>query len=98
MRMKNCSSKVVLATVYNNLNSLHRQGLIRKVTMENAPDCYDKATRHDHIICKKCGKLSDIILEDLTAKWTEETGISIDSYDLKLFYICEECRKKEGGL
>ena len=85
---------VVLATVYNNLNRLLQEGLIRKVSVEGMPDRYDRIQRHDHLVCKGCGRLLDIDLGDLTAQLEEIAGISILSYDLKLTYLCEECRKK----
>lgn len=85
---------VVLATVYNNLNRLWQEDLIRKVSVEGMPDRYDRILRHDHLVCKSCGRLLDIDLGDLTAQLEEKAGISILSYDLKLTYLCEECRKK----
>lgn len=85
---------VVLATVYNNLNRLCQEDLIRKVSVEGMPDRYDRTLRHDHLVCKQCGRLLDIDLGDLTAQLEQEAGISILSYDLKLMYLCEDCRKK----
>ena len=84
---------VVLATVYNNLNRLWQEDLIRKVSVEGMPDRYDRIQRHDHLVCKSCGRLLDIDLGDLTTQLEEKAGISILSYDLKLTYLCEECRK-----
>ena len=85
---------VVLATVYNNLNRLWQEDLIRKVSVEGMPDRYDRILRHDHLVCKSCGRLLDVDLGDLTTQLEEKAGISILSYDLKLTYLCEECRKK----
>lgn len=85
---------VVLATVYNNLNRLWEENRIRKVSVEGMPDRYDRIQRHDHLVCQKCGKLLDIDLGDLTAQLEQKVGIPILSYDLKLLYLCEECRKK----
>lgn len=85
--------KVVLATVYNNLNRLWQEDRIRKVSIEGMPDRYDRIQRHDHLVCKRCGRLSDVDLGDLTAQLEQAAGISILSYDLKLTYLCEECRK-----
>ena len=48
---------VVLATVYNNLNKLWEEGYIRKVAVEGQPDRYDRTERHDHLVCKVCGRL-----------------------------------------
>lgn len=89
-------NKVVLATVYNNLSYLCEQGLIRKISVDGYSDRYDKIEKHDHLICKKCGKISDIMLEDLTSKLQNQTDISILSYELKLNYICDECLDNEN--
>ena len=85
---------VVLATVYNNHNRLWQENLIRKVSVEGMPDRYDRIQRHDHLVCKGCGRLLDIDLGDLTPQLEQKAGISILSYDLKLTYLCEDCQKK----
>ena len=87
---------VVLATVYNNLNRLRLEERIRKVSVEGMPDRYDRVLRHDHLVCKECGKLLDVDLGDLTAQLEQKVGTAILSYDLKLVYLCDECRKKKG--
>ncbi len=84
--------KVVLATVYNNLNRLWEEDRIRKVSVEGMPDRYDRIQRHDHLVCKKCGRLLDVDLGDLTVQLERAAGQAILSYDLKLMYLCEECR------
>ena len=93
--LKKTEPKVVLATVYNNLNTLCSEDLIRKISMEGSPDRYDKIRRHDHLICKRCGKLSDIMFEDLAGRLEEQLRENILSYDLRVFYLCPECRTKE---
>ena len=93
LRLKENSSKTVLATVYNNLKTLHENELIRKVSVEGCPDRYDKVTKHDHLVCKQCGQLTDIVLDDLTKKLETEIGEAILSYDLKVSYICPACRQ-----
>lgn len=92
LELKKMEPKVVQATVYNNLNMLHREGLIRKVSMEGSPDRYDKIKKHDHLVCKKCGALSDVSFHDLTEGLEEQLGEGILSYDLKVFYLCPKCR------
>ncbi|MBR4700765.1 MAG: transcriptional repressor [Oscillospiraceae bacterium] len=95
LRLKASNSKVVLATVYNNLNLLYEQDQIRKVSVEGYPDRYDKTIKHDHLVCKKCGALSDICFSDLTAQLQAQISEEILSYDLKVNYICPSCRRKE---
>lgn len=93
--MKNKYPKIVLATVYNNVNKLWKAGKIRKVSVENMPDRYDRLTKHDHLVCQKCGKLADISFEDLTASLRKQLGEDFLSYDLKVFYLCPDCRTQE---
>ena len=87
--------KVVLATVYNNLNRLWEDGRIRKVSVEGMPDRYDRIERHDHLVCRCCGKLLDLDLTDLTEQLQKQVGVPLLAYDLKLIYLCEECRAKQ---
>ena len=90
--LKKIYPSVSLATIYNNLNKLCEAGLIRKVSIEGSPDRYDRIEKHDHLVCTKCGRLADICFEDLTASLKEQLGSSFFAYDLKVFYICPECR------
>lgn len=94
LRLKEENNRVVLATVYNNLNALYEQNLIRKISIEGSPDRYDKIIRHDHLICRECGKISDIALDDLTEKLHAATGEDVLSYDLKISYICPACKER----
>ena len=94
-QLRQSCPQVVLATVYNNLNRLWKEGRIRKVSVEGSPDRYDRILRHDHLVCKRCGRLLDIDLGDLTAQLERQVGFSILAYDLKLLYLCEECRKDQ---
>lgn len=87
---------VVLATVYNNLNKLWNENLIRKVSAEGMPDRYDRMEKHDHLMCRQCGKLIDVSLKDLTETFEKQLGFSILSYDLKLLYICEDCLSRNS--
>ena len=42
LELKKKCPKVVLATVYNNVNKLWKAGRIRKISVENMPDRYDQ--------------------------------------------------------
>lgn len=91
-RLKERYPNVVPATVYNNLNKLWESGLIRKVSIEGMPDRYDSAQKHDHLVCKRCGKILDVSFEDLTAPLRSQLGEDFLFYDLKVYYLCPECR------
>ena len=91
-RLKKRYPKVVPATVYNNVNKLWETGLIRKVSVEGMPDRYDRVQKHDHLVCRHCGKIMDISFEDLTAPLRSQLGEDFLFYDLKVYYLCPECR------
>ena len=86
---------VALATVYNNLNRLWQEERIRKISVEGMPDRYDRIRRHDHVVCKGCGRLLDVDLGDLTAQLERAAGRPILAYDLKLIDLCQACREKQ---
>ena len=96
-KLRKIHPQVVLATVYNNLNRLLEEELIRKVSVEGMPDRYDRMKKHDHLVCRRCGKLSDITLEDLTASLKKQLGDDVLYYDLKVYYVSPTCREKEKG-
>ena len=92
--------KVALATVYNNLNRLWEEDLIRKISVEGMPDRYDRIQRHDHLVCMHCGRIEDIQLEDLSERLYSRLGKSFLFYDLKIYDLCPACRaaqQTEGG-
>lgn len=91
LKVKEGGKKMSFATVYNSLNSLHKEGFIHKVTLDGSPDRYDKTIRHDHLICKKCGVIKDVFLKDLTSEIEKEVKNCI-SYDLNISYICDNCK------
>lgn len=94
LRAKEISPKVVLSTVYNNINRLAQDGAIRRISLEGCPDRYDKTVKHDHLVCRNCGRLSDVFLSDLTDTLQSQTGQDILSYNLIIHYVCPECRNK----
>ena len=96
LKLKEAHPNVVLATVYNNLNKLLKEELVRKVSIEGMQDRYDRMKKHDHLVCRQCGKLADVTLEDLSASLRKQLGEDFLYYDLKVYYVCPECRAKQN--
>jgi Fe2+ or Zn2+ uptake regulation protein len=81
------------ATVYNNLRSLEEEGLIRKITGEGGADFYDSSfVLHGHLICTSCHEIRDVNAPKLLDEFKRLCGADVDSYELKLRYVCEKCR------
>lgn len=92
--MKANNPKIAQGTVYNNLNNLVKEGRIIRISESGFPDMFDNTTHHDHMICVKCGRLTDVKLPDFTDTIEQNTAGKITSYDLRVRYICPECMKK----
>lgn len=91
--MRSRNSKISQASVYNNLNALEQQGFIVRLTSGDGPDRFDGTKRHDHAVCINCGEYSDLSVHDLTGEIEGLLGQPIVSYELKINYLCEKCRK-----
>ncbi len=94
--LRNKNIKISLATIYNNLQFLVSSNLIRKISIGDGPDLYDRIRRHDHLICAKCGKITDVELEDLKEFFEKNIGVTLLSYDLKLNYLCNDCKENKN--
>lgn len=93
--LRNQYPSVSRATVYNNLNKLCKANLIRKVSIEGSPDRFDRTEKHDHLVCQECGQLADAYFADLTQMLHNQIGEAFLAYDLKVFYICPECKERQ---
>ena len=94
-QMKQKNPKIAQATVYNNLNALVADGKLIRLPQPGSPDRYDNTTRHDHLICTRCGALTDFRFTDLTRDIESALGARIQSYDLRIHYVCPACRKAQ---
>lgn len=86
---------IVLATVYNNLNAMTSEGLMRRVRIFGQPDRYDYMRQpHDHLVCDHCGAITDISLGDFLSELEEKTGLRLEYYELNMHYICDACKER----
>lgn len=84
--------EIVMATVYNNLNALDAEGVIRRVRRSGGPDYFDGNTAtHDHMVCDRCGRIQDVSLGDFAADLQRRLGTKITGYELNIHYVCDKC-------
>jgi|SRR5690625_149105 len=85
-----------LATVYNNLNFLCKNGLARELTFSNASSRYDgDTTDHYHIICSNCSKIVDFYypsLKEIEALAEQTTDFKVSHHQLEIYGTCKTCR------
>lgn len=97
--LKKDNPELSLGTVYRNLTKLTEIGAIKKVSLPNQVDKFDKNLEpHAHFICDECGSITDINIPGMDKfldKISDEDGISIRKYDLTLNGICRKCKSKK---
>lgn len=89
--------RVSRATVYRTLNEMVEAGLLRKVARSQNRDVYEHDygyPRHDHLICAKCGSLTEFenaplagILEQVAL----QHGFRVTGHRLEVHGLCESC-------
>ena len=90
------------ATVYNNLRSLAKAGLVREVMSEGKAARFDaNLRRHHHFICERCHAVEDISWFDLphSAGRAALGGREVSKYEIVFRGVCVRCRNSqpEGG-
>ena len=89
---------ISLGTVYRNLNLLVETGEILKLTCGNGPDHYDgNAAPHYHFVCRECGQVYDIDLDEMTglnASVQSKAPGKIDSHSILCYGHCYQCMEK----
>lgn len=87
-------------TVYRNLNSLSEDGEILRVGVPGSADHFDhNCTEHYHVICVRCGKVSDVDMDpiaSLTERINETHGFDFLGCDILFKGICPECKKQSS--
>ena len=91
---------IALGAVYRNLSIMTEKGEIRRITVPGEPDRFDMdVSRHDHIVCKRCGRVYDIG-SGITYIPREALpdGIRLLDTDLVLNCICPVCAERSGEI
>ena len=91
---------ISLATVYNSLRYLKKEGLIGEIRFGKDARRYDrKLTQHDHAICNNCGELVDLEMplpDGLFERAANRSKFKVESIELTLRGLCPECTKQES--
>ena len=87
-----------LATVYRSLDLLVREGLVRRIRINGEPDRFDGTLApHIHVICRVCGAVRDLFVEDIVAQLVAAAGGHEVSCEINIWETCENCKNKLKG-
>ena len=87
-----------LATVYKTLDFFKQLGLVQELNVGEPSSRYDAVVQcHPHTVCKVCGKVEDLHMEQLTEvakKLVPDLDFDVEMELLILYGTCGACRKK----
>lgn len=88
--------KVNKTTVYRQIERLIGEGRVIEVELGDGKKRYElkDLRHHHHLVCKSCGKLEDIELdeENLLMEVSKRTKFKVDSHNLEFFGKCINCK------
>lgn len=96
VRLREQGVGISRATVYHTLDLLFRFNLVTKIDLGHKHTHYEKSwgvANHLHIICLKCGQVSEATSSELGGmmeKLCGEHGYSLGSFSLQLFGECTD--------
>jgi Fur family peroxide stress response transcriptional regulator len=87
---------ISLGTVYRNLNTLVEQKRIICINTNDKAHYDARIEPHYHFICKKCGKITDIEIDEYTVKnlindVEKKSGNKLEYLDIKMSGVCFQC-------
>jgi Fur family peroxide stress response transcriptional regulator len=87
---------ISLATVYNTLEVLAREGTVQKLDIDPARKRYDPDTSlHHHLICTACGSVVDVRGDyRLHVPPRQRAGYRIDRSHVDFYGVCPRCRDR----
>ncbi len=96
--MKKKNYHVSLATLYNNIDILIDAGLLVRHQFDKG-NTYEKTMdniKHDHFICRQCGKIYEVSLskvEDVKNEVFQKYDFDVVSHFLTIYGICSNCKE-----
>ncbi|MBF0931450.1 MAG: transcriptional repressor [Actinomyces graevenitzii] len=96
-------TKVGLATVYRNLQSLAEEDLVDTVRSDDGEALYRLCTNeghHHHLVCRSCGKAVEIagsLFENWVHDIASANGFTKVEHVAEFFGLCNECSQKQAN-
>ena len=89
--------EIGLATVYRVLTQFEQAGLVARHNFEGGHSVFEssKQDHHDHIVCQKCGKISEFTDEKIESRQrevAESLGYILLDHNLNMYGLCPDCR------
>lgn len=95
LKIKNI--EIALATIYRVLGQFEESGLLQRTEFEDDKALYElhDGKQHDHMVCKKCSKVTDFFDSELERRKDEilaSYNFYVTGHHLILYGLCSDCR------
>ena len=89
--------EIGLATVYRVLTQFEQAGLVARHNFEGGHSVFElsKEDHHDHIVCQKCGKITEFSDEKIETRQSEAAkslGYILLDHNLNMYGLCPDCQ------
>ena len=88
-------------TIYATLELFEQLGLVRRLDMGPGAALYDPRTdRHDHAVCRRCGRVEDLPGGGSLAaalRRAQDNGFAADHAEIVVSGLCAACRDARSG-
>jgi len=86
-----------IATVYNTLKLLSKEGFVNQLMISDSKVIYDSNTdNHAHFMCKACGKIEDVKIDLPFQVPKTVNGNQVEEVHIYLYGICKDCLQKKN--
>lgn len=89
--------KINPATVYRILENFSTLGIVQKIQLADQVARYEltEHRHHHHLICKKCGSIADVVLdqENFVQAAARQSKFMINRHTLEFFGVCQKCQE-----
>jgi Fur family ferric uptake transcriptional regulator len=87
------------ATVFRALDTFSELGALERLELDGGDHAYvvcgPRSEHHHHVVCRSCGRASEIIgcdLEPWALQVQRATGYEVDRHRIELYGICPRCQ------
>jgi len=109
MKIRKIDKTIGLATIYRTLDLLQNNGLIYKIDLGDGRSWYeiamsaDKGKYNQHMVCVKCGRVTDLELvppeekngfEKILDALEKEKGFRVNNCSIRINGLCSKCAGK----
>ena len=99
-RVRRRLPRISLGTVYRNLETLSKAGIVKKLEFGGSQKRFDSCSEdHYHVRCTSCGRLEDVPLKPIPGienAYRSVGNYQITGHQLVLMGLCPGCCKKKS--